>query len=744
MSVDITRLSEGLPAKQQKMVRQEYRQRAKNPTTAFLLCFFLGIFGAHCFYLGRVGQGVLRLVLSPLIIPGLIWEIFDLFRIDHEVYEGNLKMAEQLVAGAMLSLPNTAAESEAIAQLDALVQAHEAAATQPASAEPTPTEAATATSDVVAPEWPTAAASDVAAAEPAHEEAPPIWPVAPAVALAADAALAEAQRERENEQDARAAWSAGAAPAEPTVEESADAPAGTFATAQAHEKIADVPVSAFTTGVNAPAEPVESATGWSQPAHDEGVVGWSQLASQEAAPVSPSAWTDEAAPVAWVTAMPAAAPEEMPAAMWVPPVPPETSSAPEPAVRESVAPEPGAAEPVAEDMGTAVPAWQEPVVMPQEWAAPAAPELALADATPPVWEQAAPAGLVWASAEEAQLPRPAPAMADTGAMEEPVDHWTDITAEMVALAAAAAEEEAPLGRAEPVAEMGPVADVGPIADETTSPSTLAFTTGVGLAAAGAIDLTDRAADVGDPGQMADIGEGAGGRVRVTLPSDTPAETAVPAGAGWPIGGADVWQGGAPAVDDEANPLLVLIPEEKSEPVADGDSSTTTAGGLAAGLGAAALLAGAGSDAGPEPIEPAAPPQAEDALAARPAETPAEMPAGVGESAVEGYQAHVTEEEHEQPAAGARRVVKRVRVVRRLMVNGQVVQEASAEQVVDADADTAATAASLQQTLGSTDPETLAALAANAGANLDGEATPPAPGTPGQGTSGSGGTPQAGA
>jgi hypothetical protein len=74
----------------------------------------------------------------------------------------------------------------------------------------------------------------------------------------------------------------------------------------------------------------------------------------------------------------------------------------------------------------------------------------------------------------------------------------------------------------------------------------------------------------------------------------------------------------------------------------------------------------------------------------------------------------------QPDAGAAsttRRVKRVRVVRRLVVNGQVVQEATAEQVVDADADTTATVANLQQTLGTTDPETLAALSA---------ALPPAP------------------
>jgi TM2 domain-containing membrane protein YozV len=126
MSVDITRLSRGLAPTQQQFVRATYSARAKNPTTAFLLCFFLGIFGAHRFYLGQTGQGVVRVILVPLIVPGLIWEILDLFRIDGEVYERNLKLAEELVARAALAQPNVALEAEAVALLDAAVRAEEA------------------------------------------------------------------------------------------------------------------------------------------------------------------------------------------------------------------------------------------------------------------------------------------------------------------------------------------------------------------------------------------------------------------------------------------------------------------------------------------------------------------------------------------------------------------------------------------------------------------------------------------
>jgi TM2 domain-containing membrane protein YozV len=131
MSIDIIQLTSSLPAEQRKAVERQYQRRAKDSTTAFLLCFFLGIFGAHCFYLGRNAQGILRLVISPLIVPGLVWEIVDLFRVDHEVHTLNLKLAEQLVATAMLAVPNSMALETAIDQLDATLRKQEAQAAAP-------------------------------------------------------------------------------------------------------------------------------------------------------------------------------------------------------------------------------------------------------------------------------------------------------------------------------------------------------------------------------------------------------------------------------------------------------------------------------------------------------------------------------------------------------------------------------------------------------------------------------------
>jgi TM2 domain-containing membrane protein YozV len=47
----------------------------KRILVAFLLCFFVGVFGVHRFYAGKVGTGVLQLVT----LGGLgIWALVDL------------------------------------------------------------------------------------------------------------------------------------------------------------------------------------------------------------------------------------------------------------------------------------------------------------------------------------------------------------------------------------------------------------------------------------------------------------------------------------------------------------------------------------------------------------------------------------------------------------------------------------------------------------------------------------------
>ena len=46
----------------------------KSRLVAFLLCFFFGVFGAHRFYVGKIGTGILQLV--TLGVCG-IWTLID-------------------------------------------------------------------------------------------------------------------------------------------------------------------------------------------------------------------------------------------------------------------------------------------------------------------------------------------------------------------------------------------------------------------------------------------------------------------------------------------------------------------------------------------------------------------------------------------------------------------------------------------------------------------------------------------
>jgi hypothetical protein len=52
----------------------------KSKTTAYLLWFFLGFWGAHKFYLGKTGMGILYLLTAGLFFVGWIIDLFTLGR----------------------------------------------------------------------------------------------------------------------------------------------------------------------------------------------------------------------------------------------------------------------------------------------------------------------------------------------------------------------------------------------------------------------------------------------------------------------------------------------------------------------------------------------------------------------------------------------------------------------------------------------------------------------------------------
>lgn len=82
-----------------------YEANKKSTGAAYLLFFLLGGLGAHRFYLGKLGTGLLVLVLTFLSLAGLppamiilaIILIFDLFMIPSMTRAWNSRLAEEVL-----------------------------------------------------------------------------------------------------------------------------------------------------------------------------------------------------------------------------------------------------------------------------------------------------------------------------------------------------------------------------------------------------------------------------------------------------------------------------------------------------------------------------------------------------------------------------------------------------------------------------------------------------------------------
>jgi TM2 domain-containing membrane protein YozV len=91
-----------------------YDATKKSMLVSYVLWWFLGVFGAHRFYLGRTGTAVAMLAITLLSIPltlifigflGFavigVWWIIDAFMIPAIVREQNLKLASRLGGGGL-------------------------------------------------------------------------------------------------------------------------------------------------------------------------------------------------------------------------------------------------------------------------------------------------------------------------------------------------------------------------------------------------------------------------------------------------------------------------------------------------------------------------------------------------------------------------------------------------------------------------------------------------------------------
>ncbi|MDB6453982.1 TM2 domain-containing protein [Falsirhodobacter sp. 20TX0035] len=95
-----------LDTQQQILIEQRVTNEAKSTAAAYLLWFFLGTFGVHRFYLGRLKTGLAMLVLMLLgvvtvgITSGivLIWWVVDLFLVPGMITGDKNRLRARLTA----------------------------------------------------------------------------------------------------------------------------------------------------------------------------------------------------------------------------------------------------------------------------------------------------------------------------------------------------------------------------------------------------------------------------------------------------------------------------------------------------------------------------------------------------------------------------------------------------------------------------------------------------------------------
>lgn len=84
-----------LSTDQQILIESRIANEQKNVALAYVLWFFLGLFSAHRFYLGKPGTAILQ-ILSYLIVIGAIWWIIDAFLIPGMVDRHRAQIRQQL------------------------------------------------------------------------------------------------------------------------------------------------------------------------------------------------------------------------------------------------------------------------------------------------------------------------------------------------------------------------------------------------------------------------------------------------------------------------------------------------------------------------------------------------------------------------------------------------------------------------------------------------------------------------
>ncbi len=101
MDLHEIQLQQTMTPDQRLAFQGEYNSRRKDNVVAILLAIFLGGFGAHQFYLGRPGLGVLYLLFCWTLIPSII-ALIECFFLTARVDQYNARLADEVAAKVRL------------------------------------------------------------------------------------------------------------------------------------------------------------------------------------------------------------------------------------------------------------------------------------------------------------------------------------------------------------------------------------------------------------------------------------------------------------------------------------------------------------------------------------------------------------------------------------------------------------------------------------------------------------------
>lgn len=114
-----------LTTQEKVLVDTQVANKAKKPVVAWLLWLFLGGFGAHRFYFGKTGTGVVMLLLTLTLLGTVItlpWLIIDAFRIQGWIHQSQEKVEQeaitQVLAGRNVQINNASQNANVNANTD--------------------------------------------------------------------------------------------------------------------------------------------------------------------------------------------------------------------------------------------------------------------------------------------------------------------------------------------------------------------------------------------------------------------------------------------------------------------------------------------------------------------------------------------------------------------------------------------------------------------------------------------------